>query len=337
MLKKLISALKGAVIMVLSFAASLLLDSRASSSGDLHALYSNAAGVARIIFACALFYTGYAIVMLVVHMVKKRAHTALHGKSDELRDIVRNRFLVADPASLREKIQVFVQEQNMNKAAVTRALKEAVPLIVEDALNGAVFTSEKEKELEDLLAEYTLSIDDLDEKEQLVFFRGVLIRDLLVGEANPRLDPSSINYTFMEGEVPIWAYTNMPVAKIGTSARDERDLQSLAIPVGKGRYWTTDTIAARERLTRKLRELGKGVVLVTSHNLYYQVGNAGKCISLNKIANIVPYSNAVVVYTDEENASPLVLKNDSWFLANILQNTRNWAGGNSQCSESEVH
>ena len=321
---------RGIISLLVTFIGFIVFGVMGNSNGSNAEIYKNIMTVFGLLFFGSLLYTAYKVIIFLkrktVEKVKKGISSTTYGKKNDLRDIIRAGIFAKDIAALKAEVQSFVHEKGMDDASMKQAVKNVVPLVIEDALDDGIFSEEEQQSIDAFLDVYGLAANDIDEKGRNMLVRGALIRDLLEGVVKPRIDASSLPFKPVKGEVSIWGYDGMTVAEIRQESQWQGGSQGVSFRVAKGVYWRVGKAAAQRVTTEAIRDLGSGVVFITSHHLYYHVGNKSERIKHDKIFNIAKYSDAVVVHREGASKKPLVLKtDDTWFLANILQNAQNWS------------
>lgn len=320
---------RGIIAMAVSFVACIVfivLDAKDPAAKT----YNAEIGIAALFFLVALVYTTCKIIAFLkrktVEQVKKTVSATAYGKKKDLRDIIRSRIFSTDGVSLQIEIQKFAHEKGLDKVALEQAIREAVPLVIEDALDDGILTDKEEQSIESFLKAYELTSTDIDLNASQMLVRGMLIRDLLEGNVKPRIRVPALPFKPIKNETLIWVYQNMTVAEIRKESKWKGGSQGASIKIAQGLYWRIDKMTAERVATEAIRDLGVGTVVITSHHLFYKVGNDAERIRHDNIFSLSRYADAVVVHRDGETKNPLVLKtDDTWFLANILQNAQNWS------------
>lgn len=317
------------VVLAVTFVMAITFYSLGAKGGEHAEMYNNLMTASSLAFTGTLIYAAYRLIVFLkrktVEQVKRGVSATAHGKKNDLCDIIRRNIFSSEIFQLQSAVRAFAQEKGMDEAAVNQAVAAAVPLVIKDALADGILTHDEESSLKEFLKANSLTTQDISDDGKRLLARGAIVRDLLEGRPNPKMDISGVPYKPVKGEIPIWGYKNMAVAEIRNVTRFEGGAKGASVRVAKGVYWRVGRVAAERVTSSEVKDMGIGSVLVTSHYLFYHVGNNSKRIKHERIFNITPYSDAVVVHMDGANAKPLVLKtDDSWFLANVLQNAQNW-------------
>lgn len=223
--------------------------------------------------------------------------------SDELQDVIDKTSNLDYPSRLD------ILERSINKALYDNYLSE-----------------EEEKRISDFMDHYQISTVQLPRKSLTRLTQGAVLRDLFDGTVNPRVEVSDLPFNLMKKEVLIWVFYPVNLSEIKTVKGWVGANSGASFRVMKGVYWRVGATKGKRIESQELQNIGHGVVAVTNYYVYFKAGNRDAMrIKLDKIVSVEADFHNVVIFREGARSNPICVgTEDTWFLANVIQNASNW-------------
>ena len=225
--------------------------------------------------------------------------------------------------STKEAIE---EELERVKDSDTETKAAAVGKLIRRNLEDGILDKNEEARLDEVIEKLGLTLDDLSIADQRLLGKGLIVRDLLEGNVKPRVNVTGMPFKFMKSEVLVWAFQPVHISEIKTVSAWQSGQQGVSLRLAKGVYWHLGKTQGHRVERQELKDLGSGIVAVTSKHIYMLTGSQDSMrIRHDKIVSIVPDSNGAIIYREGARSNPLLFEcNDPWFFLNVVQNASNW-------------
>lgn len=210
--------------------------------------------------------------------------------------------------------------------AIKNAIIDSIPVLTDKILEDGIFSKDEEKTVTSLFKVAGISYNDISpqKKEQLI--KAAILRDLLEGALNPRINIPHLPFNLQKSEILIWAWQNVNIHQNKTVSEWKGGSRGFSIRIAKGVYYRFGATKG-QKVSRDVQEnLGTGPFVLTNKHIYYKANNQAKRMRLEKIISTDIYGDGIIIHSDGVNSKPLVvLSNDAWFMGNCINNAQNWA------------
>ncbi len=197
--------------------------------------------------------------------------------------------------------------------------------VVDKALEDGILTEDEEQRISDLMDHYSITATDISQALAERLVQAAVIRDLMEGTVNPRLDVTDLPFNLGKKEIVIWLFRSVRAYEHKTGYRYVGGSSGTSIRIAKGVYWRVGSYRGRRVPEDQRIGIGTGPLAVTNKYLYFMGGGKSLRVAHNKIISIVPTGGSVLVGRDLASSHTLEFStNDDWALANILSNAQNW-------------
>lgn len=194
---------------------------------------------------------------------------------------------------------------------------------VTEALNDGLLTAEEEEVLSDYGKRLSLTPEDWDKHGGYTrMVQGGLLRDLTEGKVPARMTlRGSVPFNLQKSELMVWLFNDVKYHEVRTRTRIVGGTQGVSLRIARGVYYRLGAFAAEPVKSEETVLVGKGVMLVTTKNVYFGSSLKSLRIPYNKIVVITPYSDGVGIQRDAVSAKPQLFTNGAgWFTYNLLMN-----------------
>lgn len=198
--------------------------------------------------------------------------------------------------------------------------------IIRWCLTDGILDRDEEAYLDEVTTKLGITMDDIPVADQRLLGEGLVIRDLLEGNVKPRVNAANIPFKILKSEVLVWVFQSVHLSEIKTVKEWQGGAQGVSVRVARGVYWHFGKSRGHRVEHQVLKDLGSGMVGVTSKHLYFITGNLESMrIKHDKIVSILPDSKGAVIYREGARSNPLFFEcDDPWFFVNVVQNASNW-------------
>jgi hypothetical protein len=215
-----------------------------------------------------------------------------------------------------------VQSAENKEESIRKAVIEAMPALVDKALEDNLLTQKEEQAISELLEKTAASIDG-KAREQLV--KAGIIRDLLDGTVKPRINAPELPFNFQKSEKLIWVWPKLEVQENKSITEWKAGTRGISVRLAKGLYYRTGGARGRKVTKETVESLGTGPLALTSKHIYFQGAGLALRVPLKKIVSYQFCTDGVIVFRDGRAKPFTVLTDDSWFMINCFSNAQNWS------------
>lgn len=148
-----------------------------------------------------------------------------------------------------------------------------------------------------------------------------ILRSLGKGEVPaPVLSISgNLPFLFQKSEKLIWLFQDVEYLERRTRAEYRGGSQGVSIRIMKGVYYRTGAFRGHRVEVEETRNIGTGMVALTTKHLYFGSNLTSFKIPYNKIISLQTYSDGIQVQKDGVRSKPQIFKGlDGWFAANLI-------------------
>jgi len=210
------------------------------------------------------------------------------------------------------------------------SLVQAFDDAVTQALEDGLLTSQEEQGLIEYGKRLSLSQDDLDKRGGYTkLIQGGVLRELAEGRIPERVAlKGELPFNLQKGEKIAWLFNDVKYHEVRTRTHFEGRSSGVSVRVARGLYYRTGTFKGHPVKTEETVLVGKGVMLITSKNIYFGSSAKSLRIPYGKIVAFTPYSDGVGIQRDALSAKPqLFINGAGWFTYNLLMNLSQSQGG----------
>lgn len=214
-------------------------------------------------------------------------------------------------------------DTNINESLDSKISKIIKALLIHE-LSGQPLSQEIEDKIYQFMEHFNTKSDDLDLQTKELIVKGCIVRDLLAGNPNPKVQVPDMPFNLKKDEKLIYAF-QIPVKEVVAKKERIAGSRGVSIRVMKGVYYHIGGSKGQTIETKVNQSLGICSVAVTNQYIYIMSAETSFRIAFNKIVSIYNNGDSVIIYRDGAKNNPLMFEyNDTWFLYNILQNATNW-------------
>lgn len=222
------------------------------------------------------------------------------------------------------KFQNYLNSDTNTNESIDSKVSKIIKALLIHELSGQPLSQEIEDKIYQFMEHFNTKSDDLDFQTKELIVKGCIVRDLLAGTPNPRVQVPDMPFNLKKDEKLIYAF-QIPVKEVVTKKERIAGSRGVSIRVMKGVYYYMGGSKGQTIETKVNQSLGICSVAVTNQYLYIMSAETSFRIAFNKIVSIYNNGDNVIIYRDGAKNNPLMLEyNDTWFLYNILQNATNW-------------
>lgn len=222
------------------------------------------------------------------------------------------------------KFQNYLNSDTNTNESIDSKVSKIIKALLIHELSGQPLSQEIEDKIYQFMEHFNTKSDDLDFQTKELIVKGCIVRDLLAGTPNPRVQVPDMPFNLKKDEKLIYAF-QIPVKEVVTKKERIAGSRGVSIRVMKGVYYHMGGSKGQTIETKVNQSLGICSVAVTNQYLYIMSAETSFRIAFNKIVSIYNNGDNVIIYRDGAKNNPLMLEyNDTWFLYNILQNATNW-------------
>lgn len=225
---------------------------------------------------------------------------------------------------IAEKIRATNAEPD-EKIAREKALG-LLPFFIEKTIDDGIITEKEQDKLHALLEIFNLEFEKLPRAAQIAWVKGLTVRDLINGVPAEHATFANVPFKIMKTERVVWVFQNVPVYEVRTVKERKGSYSGASFRVAKGIYWHTGGSRGHTIEKQVTQSLGTSHVAVTSKHIYFETDEGtAKRIKHEKVISVTPDAGGVLLQRDGARSNPLYFAtDDSWFMANIMQNGENW-------------
>ena len=272
-------------------------------------------------------------IVFVAHLLSKKARQEKQSEKahkitkknarQEFRPII-EAFGDASAQEIAEKIRATNTEPD-EKIAREKALG-LMPFFIEKTIDDGIITDKERDKLLSLLEIFDIEFEDLPRAAQIAWVKGLTVRDLINGVPAEHATFANVPFKIMKTERIVWVFQNVPVYEVRTVKERKGNYRGASFRIAKGIYWHTGGSRGHTIEKQVTQSLGTSHVAVTSKHIYFETDEGtAKRIKHEKVISVTPDAGGVLLQRDGARANPLYFAtDDSWFMANIMQNGQNW-------------
>lgn len=237
---------------------------------------------------------------------------------------ITNSFDNEDINVIINKFQNYLNSDTNTNESIDSKVSKIIKALLIYELSGQPLSQEIEDKIYQFMEHFNTKSDDLDFQTKELIVKGCIVRDLLEGTPNPRVQVPDMPFNLKKDEKLIYAF-QIPVKEVVTKKERIAGSKGVSIRVMKGVYYHMGGSKGQTIETKVNQSLGICSVAVTNQYIYIMSAETSFRIAFNKIVSIYNNGDSVIIYRDGAKNNPLMLEyNDTWFLYNILQNATNW-------------
>lgn len=222
------------------------------------------------------------------------------------------------------KFQNYLNSDTNTNESIDSKVSKIIKALLIHELSGQPLSQEIEDKIYQFMEHFNTKSDDLDFQTKELIVKGCIVRDLLAGNPNPKVQVPDMPFNLKKDEKLIYAF-QIPVKEVVTKKERIAGSRGVSIRVMKGVYYHMGGSKGQTIETKVNQSLGICSVAVTNQYIYIMSAETSFRIAFNKIVSIYNNGDSIIIYRDGAKNNPLMLEyNDTWFLYNILQNATNW-------------
>lgn len=224
--------------------------------------------------------------------------------------------------NLLTEIEQQTQSGFLSMTQQEKAIANGIAGALDHFLSDHVLTEEEEATIERHLRFLPVTgetLTTLGISEQIA--KASILRSLGNGEIPaPVLSVSgNLPFLFQKSEKLIWLFPDVEYLERRTRAEYRGGSQGVSIRIMRGVYYRTGAFKGQRVEVEETKNIGTGLVALTTKHLYFGSSLTSFKIPYNKIISLQTYSDGIQVQKDGVRSKPQIFKGlDGWFAANII-------------------
>ena len=223
-------------------------------------------------------------------------------------------------ALIRElQLQGYVNDQEL-EAAVGKGIASAVDHFLDDN----VLSEQEESSIDKYLKVLPISgeaLNALGLSQRMV--KASIIRSISQGQVpDPKFTiDGNLPFLFQKSEKLIWVFQDVDYLEQRTRMEYQGGSQGVSVRITKGVYYRTGAFKGRRVEVEELKNIGTGIVALTSKHIYFGGSQTSFKVPYSKIVALNTYSDGIQIQKDGVRSKPQIFKGlDGWFASNIITN-----------------
>ncbi len=194
-----------------------------------------------------------------------------------------------------------------------------------DALGDGMLTETQDSSLQEAKKLFELSDEELrddDDGTYTKIIKSAVLRELMNGVVPNHFKASGdLPINLQKGEKLIWAFNGCDYYEDKTHHEHVGRTQGFSVRVMKGLYYRTGAFEGRQIDRTERVHLDKGLVAVTTKNIYFAGSIKSFRVPYQKIVSFQSFSDGIGIVRDASNAKPQTfVTGDGWFTYNLVTN-----------------
>lgn len=229
-----------------------------------------------------------------------------------------------DADETRSLIQELQSAGFVNNQELEAAVGEGITRAVDRFLDDNFLSEEEEDSIDKYLEILPISGEQLSAlglSEKIV--KASIIRSISQGDIpDPKFSINgNLPFLFQKSEKLIWVFQGVEYLEQRTRTEYHGGSQGVSIRITKGVYYRTGAFKGQRVEVEELKNIGTGIVALTSKHIYFGGSQTSFKIPYTKIVALKTYSDGIQVQKDGVRSKPQFFKGlDGWFASNIITN-----------------
>jgi len=229
-----------------------------------------------------------------------------------------------DENETRSLILELQLQGHVSKQALETAVGEGIKSAVEHFLDDNVLSEQEESSIDRYLKVLPISAEALSAfglSQKLV--KASIIRSIGQGQVpDPKFTiDGHLPFLFQKSEKLIWVFQDVDYLEQRTRMEYQGGSQGVSIRITKGVYYRTGAFKGRRVEVEELKNIGTGIVALTSKHIYFGASQTSFKVPYSKIVALNTYSDGIQIQKDGVRSKPQIFKGlDGWFASNIITN-----------------
>ena len=229
-----------------------------------------------------------------------------------------------DANETRSLIQELQAVGFVNGQQLETAVGEGITRAVDRFLDDNYLSEEEEASIDKYLEILPISAEALNAlglAKKIV--KASIIRSISEGEfPDPKFTvEGNLPFLFQKSEKLIWVFQGVEYLEQRTRTEYRGGSQGVSIRITKGVYYRTGAFKGRHVEVEELKNIGTGIVALTSKHIYFGASQTSFKVPYSKIVALNTYSDGIQIQKDGVRSKPQIFKGlDGWFASNIITN-----------------
>jgi hypothetical protein len=238
----------------------------------------------------------------------KRQHKECRLRHDEAASKITEFFVKAlgssmDPSRFRTMTEEIAHNNLISDKEIRELAITGLQKMITSASTHEAMSEEEDQRISGLCNTFNIQVNELGDSG-MRFAKSQILRRLDEGKFPSGVHLTGIPINLERNERPIWLFNNVRYSTIRQRTRYVGASQGMSIRVMKGVYYRAGAFKGEPIRTEHLSEEGRGILVITSHNVYFWSPLKAFKIPLKKILAMQPYSNGIQLTRDGANAKP---------------------------------
>ena len=229
-----------------------------------------------------------------------------------------------DENETRSLIRELQLQGHVTEQELEAAVGEGIASAVDHFLNDNVLSEQEESSIDKYLKVLPISgeaLSDLGLSQKLV--KASIIRSISQGQVpDPKFTiDGNLPFLFQKSEKLIWVFQDVDYLEQRTRMEYQGGSQGVSIRITKGVYYRTGAFKGRRVEVEELKNIGTGIVALTSKHIYFGGSQTSFKVPYSKIVALNTYSDGIQIQKDGVRSKPQIFQGlDGWFASNIITN-----------------
>jgi hypothetical protein len=227
-----------------------------------------------------------------------------------------------DLEATRKQIEACRTSGLLSFEETAAALSEGVLDAIEAILADRLLEENEEKNLTSFLASFGLEsqLERPELRERLT--KAAVLREVLTGKVPRRvIIDGSMPFNLKKGEELVWLFRDVALIEPKKRTHFEGGHGGFSVRIMPGVYYRTGRFRGRPVSVVANEVVDKGLMGVTTENLYYLGSRTARRTPYEKIIALTPYSDGISVFEERSPDKPRTyVTGDGWFAYNLVAN-----------------
>ena len=245
--------------------------------------------------------------------------TANREAQRDLPDVVAR--AIHDEVDLGEAVRAVKDRGWLSDDETDRLVLQGFARVVDAFLDDDTLDEQEEATLAKALETLPVSAEAKSQSASVRrLVRATIIQDLRNGEPlRNRMSGDGLPFLFQKSEELIWAFSGVTYFENRTRTEYVGGSHGVSVRIAKGVYYRTGRFKGERVQTEEMKELGTGVLALTTKHIYFHSSQRAFKVPFRKIVSLQTYEDGILVQRDGTTTRPQLFQGlDGWFASNII-------------------
>jgi hypothetical protein len=238
----------------------------------------------------------------------RREHKECRLRHDEAATKITEFFVKAlgssmEPSHFRTMTEEIAHKNLISDPEIRQLAITGLQNMITSASTHQAMSEEEDQRITGLCNTFNIQVNELGDPG-MRFAKSQFLRRLDEGKFPTGVHLTGMPINLERNEQPIWLFNNVTYSTIRQRTQYVGASQGMSIRVMKGVYYRAGTFKGEPIRTEHLSKEGRGIFVITSHNVYFWSPMKAFKIPIKKIIAMQPYSNGIQLMRDAANAKP---------------------------------